>query len=264
MGNYFLSRESVQSPIGNMVFFTRKGTDRNKPQLVFLHGFLGDHTLWMDILEDIPSSYTIHLIDVFGHGLSDEWISPSFEKTTADLKKAIDQITVDTPFHLIGHSMGGYFVGALASLAIPQLLKSILINSSFLGDSDEKKIGREKLIEYITEEKFALFINRAVPLLFKDKKNKKLIDQAVSVALKTSVNTIKYASESMLSRTDLRPENTKNCYQILGGKDEVINFEKNKNAGILPDENILCLEDEGHMMICENPKAIAEMILTIV
>jgi pimeloyl-ACP methyl ester carboxylesterase len=138
------------------------------PAVVLIHGFGADSTIWQHQVNYLQQHYFILAPDLRGSGSSAN-LTPatSIEQMADDVKEILDyeQISNCT---LIGHSMGGYIILALAE-KFSQYVNSIgLIHSTSYQDTEEKKQARVKSIEFIHQNSSKEFINATLPNLFGD------------------------------------------------------------------------------------------------
>lgn len=116
--------------------------DVAKPNILFLHGFMGSHEVFCDLISTIKYVANPIGIDLLGHGRSSKVSSSEPFKTSRqvdDLFKLINKVT-DTPPYLYGYSMGGRLALQFAS-AHPEMIKGLILESSNPGltNSDKRK-----------------------------------------------------------------------------------------------------------------------------
>jgi pimeloyl-ACP methyl ester carboxylesterase len=129
-----------------------------KPHLVFLHGFGEDARIWQDFMPDAFSKHTTHYPNFA------EWTDCS--SIAAYAQKIVQSLPLDTQFIFIGHSMGGYVALEIAS-QFPSITSGVvMLHSTCLADSPEKKNQREKTASFITEHGTETFIRSFVGNLF--------------------------------------------------------------------------------------------------
>lgn len=82
--------------------------DGEGPPIVLLHGFASEKDVWLRFLRGVDDSVEIYAIDLPGHG--DSTRDPDFRY---DIPGMVGQVEaaiaalIDTPFHLVGTSLGG-------------------------------------------------------------------------------------------------------------------------------------------------------------
>ncbi|MDO5609021.1 MAG: alpha/beta hydrolase [Capnocytophaga sp.] len=224
--------------------------------LLFLHGFLEDASIWNAYAEELSDQYTILMPDFPGHGKTPsvadihtmEYMAEGIRKILA--KENITQCAV------IGHSMGGYVALALAEL-YPQYLSGImLMNSTSIADTDEKKANRDRVSEIVFKEK-ETFVRTAIPSLFaveNREKYAKEIKILTQKALQMQTQGISAAAQGM----KIRPERTailqnfpKEKHYIIGRSDALIPEEET----VLQAQKVgasYTITKGGHMAYIEN------------
>ena len=138
-----------------------------KENLVMLHGFMENLSIWNDMEMTLSKDFKLIKIDLPGHGKSPVTSEiHTMEWMAGEVKKIADELGLGS-FHLLGHSMGGYIALAYAK-QFPQLLKSVtLFFSTFLADDEEKKEQRRRSIPII-ENAFPQYVNAGISNLFNE------------------------------------------------------------------------------------------------
>jgi pimeloyl-ACP methyl ester carboxylesterase len=230
--------------------------------IVFLHGFLEDHTMWKSIKKEFLKTHQVILIDLPCHGLTkfDGEIC-SMELMAKCVHHVLKKEQISNP-KVIGHSMGGY-VGLELLKMLP--IQLTLVHSNFWADDEEKKISRNRVVDVVKTKK-TFFINEAIPNLFwknnilKCKRDiGRLIKKASSIPSKQIIS----ATKGMRDRQDNSLLLKKHKVKIIQGefdpiipKDLMLNHLNNLNVK-LPCHVI---KNVGHMSIWENPKKLISMV----
>lgn len=105
-------------------------TGSGRRHILLLHGFAASHHTWDEIVPLFPvDEYTLHLVDLKGHGLSVEQCRGDYSALhNARIVDAyIRSLGVDE-VGLVGHSFGGV-VGMLAALECPGISRLVLIDA---------------------------------------------------------------------------------------------------------------------------------------
>ena len=135
----------------------------NGHPVVFLHGFLEDHSIWIELAERL-NDYTIIIPDLPGHGKSSCLSKNCSMAFMAEIVSVLlNKLNIQRPL-VFGHSMGGYAGLELARL---QLIDLVLVHSNFWADSPQKKADRNRVIE-VVEQSHLFFIKQAIPNLFSE------------------------------------------------------------------------------------------------
>jgi len=94
------------------------------PQLVFVHGILGDgDTEWRALLPHVADRNTCHLLSTRGRGLSDDHPDHSRHRLVDDIVTYIDSL--EEPIGLVGYSSGGGM--AIAAAAQTDAVRAIAL-----------------------------------------------------------------------------------------------------------------------------------------
>jgi pimeloyl-ACP methyl ester carboxylesterase len=98
--------------------------------ILFLHGFAASLHTWDDFVPFFSASdYTLHLVDLKGHGDSVKQCSGDYSALhNAHIVSAYIRSLEQDDVSLVGHSFGG-LVGMSAALECPQISRLVLIDS---------------------------------------------------------------------------------------------------------------------------------------
>lgn len=242
-------------------------SSNGKEQLVLLHGFMENHTIWKEMEPHLSKEFTLIKINLPGHG-SSEVIAEThtMELMAQEVKKVTDTLHIDK-FHLLGHSMGGYATLAFTE-KFPEVLKSItLFFSSPFADDQEKKDQRQKSLRVI-KEAFPAYVQAGIPNLFNPNEKDILegkIEIAKKIALSTPTTGVLAAVKGMMERTDKTAvlESFAGKILIIAGKhDNAVKTDTVLNN--LPEKTNIksYLLDSGHNGHWEKPTICAEIINT--
>jgi len=111
----------------------------NNPTLIFLHGFLGNHSDWHHTIEQLKDHFHCIAIDLPGHGNSVTTELPletGFSHCHQLIRFCVDELAV-TSFALIGYSLGGRIALDYARTQHDPRLTHLLLESSHIGLQDE-------------------------------------------------------------------------------------------------------------------------------
>ncbi|MBF0278515.1 MAG: 2-succinyl-6-hydroxy-2,4-cyclohexadiene-1-carboxylate synthase [SAR324 cluster bacterium] len=118
----------------------------NRPAVLFLHGFLGSHSMWVPSISSLQEKFFCILVDLPGHG--DSPIPGSYEAYSLPLlADALATLLGDlqiTSCSLVGYSLGGRIALQLA-LSHQYLVEKLILESSSPGLKSVKE--RKKRIE---------------------------------------------------------------------------------------------------------------------
>lgn len=231
------------------------------PAIVLLHGFCEDSSIWDEFKTDLlEEKYRVICIDLLGFGDSDTIENASIEKMADIVAQVVDHLGLEQ-FILVGHSMGGYVSLAFAENNADKLLGLGLFHSQPFADSEEKKNGRQKSIDFIQQHGHILYVKQLIPKLFAEKFAKSqafLVDKLIYRASKYQSAGIVNALKAMMQRPDrskVLETFSKPVLFIIGKEDEAIPAENSIAQTHLPAQGSIHLLDKvGHMGMFEAKK----------
>jgi pimeloyl-ACP methyl ester carboxylesterase len=224
--------------------------------VVLLHGFLENNSMWNKIISKLSKNNRVITIDLLGHGKTENLSYVHTMEEQAQMIKAILNSLKLRRYVVIGHSLGGYVALAFAELFPENIKKLVLMNSTALADTPEKKRNRDRAIKMVKQNKDT-FIKIAIPNLFTEKSKilyKKEINFIKKEALKTSLQGIIASLEGMKirkERTFILQNNSFNKLFIIGRKDPLLDYNtliQQTNA----TNTQIAIFSNGHMSHIEN------------
>lgn len=244
------------------VFYTDQGY--GKP-IVLLHGFLESSNMWTPLIPDLLKTHRVITIDLLGHGLTGcLGYVHSMELMAETVDAVLNHLNIEKKT-IIGHSMGGYVALAMAEKNPNSMQGLCLMNSTFLPDSEERKMLRTRA-NLMAQTNFDNLVRMSFTNLFSLKSketHKQELEIALTEALKTSVQGYMAANEGMKLRTDktqlFRTLPTKKLL-IIGKKDPILDADSVKKQLKGTDVDIVELT-EGHMSHIENKEELTYNIM---
>jgi len=100
-------------------------TGRTEPTVVLVHGIADSGLCWARLAEALEAHYDVVMFDARGHGESARPGSYSFGEHVRDLVGVLETLDVQ-PAVLVGHSMGGAHVAAVAA-EHPALVRGLVL-----------------------------------------------------------------------------------------------------------------------------------------
>ena len=105
-----------------------------KPHLVFVHGYLGGSSQWIEQVAVFSQYFHVVTVDLPGFGLNHSMESPETIRGYAEfVLNQLDRKGVEQ-FHLLGHSMGGMIVQEISRLTEDQIDKLICYGTGPRGN----------------------------------------------------------------------------------------------------------------------------------
>ncbi|GAA4233518.1 alpha/beta hydrolase [Postechiella marina] len=238
---------------GINIFYTDQGKGN---AVVLLHGFLENSSMWNAITPELTKRNRVICIDLLGHGQTEcLGYVHSMELMASVVEFVLKHLKIRRST-CIGHSMGGYVALAFAEKNPDALKGLVLINSTAVADTEEKKKNRDRAITAV-KNNHKSFIRMAIANLLRPKNRKLFAEEkkaTIKEALKTPLQGIVAALEGMKIREDREVLLHFTPYKkmmIIGKKDPVLDYnsliEQTKNT------EVKCVEfPDGHMSHIEN------------
>jgi pimeloyl-ACP methyl ester carboxylesterase len=105
----------------------------NGVPIVFIHGLLGSHLDWADLLSTLSARHRVVAPDLFGHGASEKPMGDySLGAHAATLRDLLDHLGIGA-VTLVGHSLGGGIAMQFAYLFPERVRGLVLVSSGGLG-----------------------------------------------------------------------------------------------------------------------------------
>ncbi len=228
----------------------------DKVPLLLLHGFLEDSRIWEPIVKDLEKERQVICVDLPGHGRSQGVSEIHTMKLMAEVVREVLVSLGIEKISLAGHSMGGY-VSLELLRNFPMLIKSVmLVNSTPLEDTLEKKEIRERSVKLVGRNKKA-YISMAISNLYSESSKQKFVSEIEYLKTRahgmTSKN-IQAALKGMKIRTNYLEELkgfTGQKIIVASKEDPIIDFTELKRLSKGCDCEFFLLEN-GHNSYMED------------
>ncbi len=135
------------------------------PAVVLLHGLGEDGSIWEPVWTNLLPQYQLLVPDLPGIGQSGLLEEGSMDAYAAAVKAMLDAESI-RHCTMLGHSLGGYIALAFAATFQEWLNGLGLVHSTALADSEERREGRRKFINFIETHGAAAFLKNTLPALF--------------------------------------------------------------------------------------------------
>jgi pimeloyl-ACP methyl ester carboxylesterase len=230
--------------------------------VVFIHGFCENHSVWDDFLALLPKQH-----QYFAPNISELTHCQKMDDYAKYIKKQLDEAQVEKAV-FIGHSMGGYIALAFAEL-FPEMITGLgLFHSSAYADSEERKETRLKAIQYIVKHGAKDFIEDFLPNMFNTafkKQHTSYIQKKIGeYSEKISEEALIAATLAMRDRSDrtkILKEADYPFLMIAGGKDKFVAMAVAlEQITLLKNPYCLILNDIAHAGMLESPELCAKFI----
>lgn len=235
--------------------------------IVLLHGFLESSTMWKPLIPQLLKNNFVIAIDFPGHGKSGVIAEiHTMELMTEVVDEILQHLQVSTAT-FIGHSMGGYVTLAYAEMFPGKVEKLILLNSTPVADSEERKENRDRALKVIDQNPQA-YISMAIGNLLAETSRKKFaseIEILKTEAYSFPVEGVKAAIKGMRDRkdrTEILKGFNKGKFMILAKEDPILPILEAKKVAEQCGCSVKIIEG-GHMSLIENWDSIAKYLLFI-
>jgi pimeloyl-ACP methyl ester carboxylesterase len=115
---------------GHPLSYADSGTG---PAVLFVHGLLGSHRHWAQLMHTLAAERRLIAPDLFGHGASAKPVGDySLGAHAATLRDLLDRLEVDR-VTLVGHSLGGGIAMQFCYLFPDRVDRLVLVSSGGLG-----------------------------------------------------------------------------------------------------------------------------------
>lgn len=254
----YISYKNIQ------IAFTVEGKGET---IVLLHGFLESSSIWKDIVSAFKETHQVITIDLLGHGKTDKLgYIHSMETMAETVNSVLAELKVEKA-SFIGHSMGGYVVLAFAEKFPKKIEKLILLNSTTVADSEERKENRDRAKRLVKQNKQA-FISMAIKNLFTDANRNKLrneihvlVEEAVQLPEENIIASVE-GLKNRKDRTAILQQYSGKKVIIAGKNDPVVPFTEIQAIAEKTNSTFICFEG-GHMSYLENQEELTEELKKI-
>lgn len=249
--------------------FRRVGND-DGAILLWLHGFLGSGTDWLELLQNHFPDYCNIVVDLPGHGQN---IIPG-EATCSNILDSLTQhleLSGIKQCVLMGYSMGGRLAFHLQNFN-PERFHAMVLFSSAPGlksriAQEDRIIQDQQLMDRLERIGFSAFLQEwySAGLFGNIKNNALLFSQLCQTRAKNDVGQLRRSLELM--GNGALPSLWENLKEIsvptllLSGEIDSKYFQLNQEMNqLLPDSIHLEVSDAGHAVHLEKPLETARLI----
>ncbi|WP_308638473.1 alpha/beta fold hydrolase [Paenibacillus silvisoli] len=236
--------------------------------IVLLHGFCGSSAYWAEVVPALAACGRVIAPDLRGHGGSSAPRQSPYEmeRFAEDLLLLARELGL-APFHLFGHSLGGYVSLAFAERQ-PELLKSFgLVHSTAKPDSEEAKGNRDKAAASLLADGIGPFVEGLVPKLFAPEHRTSMTDAVthiVEIGRGTSAAGAAATALGMKARPDRTAvlEGLDVPRLLVAGSEDAVIAPANTFTVDGPHVTQSLLEGSGHMSMIEAPEQLAGELIS--
>ncbi|MFM2361127.1 MAG: hypothetical protein RLZZ316_29 [Bacteroidota bacterium] len=230
--------------------------------VVLIHGFGEDGTMWNEQVALLALTNRVIVPDLPGSGKSEIGNDMSIEGMANVIYWLLQQLNSSiNNWVVIGHSMGGYVTLALAE-KYPQMLAGIgLVHSTAYADTAEKKLARQRGIEFIRTNGSTAFLKQSIPNLFAAHfrtTNGAVVNAFIDQYKNFSEAALIAYYEAMMARPDrtvVLKKFAKPILFIIGKHDNAVPYANSLEQTHLPElSHLHILQSSAHMGVLEEPE----------
>ena len=246
--------------------------NRDKPLILFLHGFMGDSNEFNEVIALLSAQFCCLTVDLPGHGKTrvlggDECYTMS--NTAQALINLLEQLNVKQCF-LVGYSMGGRLALYL-NLHFPQCFSKVVIESASpglktQGDRVERTQRDIELAQELEKSNFSSFLSNwyEQPLFVSLKKHPEFKSL---IASRLQNNPLELAKSLRNMSTGCQPylweelkKNRNPLLLLVGEYDAKFIAINSEMARLCKSAKLEIVNNCGHNIHFENPKIFVENV----
>jgi len=241
--------------------------DKDKPPILFVHGFPFDHNMWKNQVGKFSSDYLCISFDLKGLGDSDPGDGQyTIESFVDDLEIVMNELNIDKPV-LCGFSMGGYISLRAVERMESRFAGLILCDTKSSADTSEAKINRALGIKKINTDGAAKYVQDFIPNCFCEyslENQKDLVQENIKRSEYFSPEGIKGCLLAMAGRTDTTGYLPNIGFPVLvlcGEEDTLTTPDVMMGmADLIHNSEFHTIPKAGHMSPLENPDDVNKYI----
>ncbi|MFD2033280.1 alpha/beta fold hydrolase [Belliella marina] len=238
--------------------------------IVFSHGLLWSHKMFLDQIGFLKKSHTVIAYDHRGQGQSEVSAgSYDMDMLTEDALGLIKQLA-GKPVHFVGLSMGG-FVGMRLAARYPEMVKSLILIETSANAEPVENLPKYKMLNGLVRW-FGIIpavAKSVMKIMFaqswiENPKNEALYKKWLS-ELKSNKKSITKSVDAVIYRKGIEEEiRTIKCPTmiVVGDEDVATKPEKAKFIQMsIPNARLHIVQGAGHSSTVEKPQQINSLII---
>ena len=151
-----------------MIHYTIYENEKSAPWVTFVHGAGGSSSIWFKQIRDFQKQYNVLLLDLRGHGNSNQQIKIAFKQKYTfsalanDILEVLDHLKIEKS-HFVGISLGTILIRQLAEMH-PNRVQSMILGGAILKMNFRSqilmKLGNmfKYVLPYLVLYKFFAFV----------------------------------------------------------------------------------------------------------
>lgn len=220
-----------------------------KQNLILLPGLLCDPRLWAAQVEGLSDIADITVADM-----------TKDDSIPGMVRRALE--TAPPEFAVAGLSMGGYAALEFMSQAPERVTRLALLDTGPRADTPEQTTRRRDLIALADRGQFKAVSPKLLPLFIHEDRisDEALVAEITAMADAVGKDAFLRQQTAIMNRADKRPELPAiSCPTlVLCGRQDMLTplALSEEMAGLIPDAELVVIEDCGHLSTMERPDAV--------
>jgi len=233
------------------------------PTLILIHGFPMNSQVWDEFRIPLSKNFRVITIDLPGFGTSPMLTTPfTIDDVAASIIQWLGEKDINNCV-IIGHSLGGYVAMSVAEKDANRMAGLVLLHSTALPDTEEKKLSRRKVIDFIDKNGVLAFTSNFIPTLFGDP-TQAAIKKVRSISMQSSAMAVKsytLAMKDRRSKINVLQKFKKPILFLTGEKDSGIPTQTIlEQSAMTLNPEVHILKNVAHMGMYEDPDTLASLI----
>lgn len=238
--------------------------------LVLISGFTADHAAWLTVLDQLAQHYQVIIFDNRGAGQSD---APAGEysiiQMADDVVELCRQLNISNA-HFIGNSMGGYILQTLA-LRYPDMVDKMIISNSSLVATTTFRYYIEAQYELLKAKLCPEAVTKATlswVYSYQFLSQPDILEGLIQLKLQYPypMTLTGYAAQLQalldFDSTDWANNIMAPTLVVTSDQDLIFSPSLSKQiAEVIPNAELYCFEQAGHLPHIEYPKKFSELAL---
>jgi len=257
-----------------LIAFTLYKNENSNEWVTFVHGAGGSSSIWFKQIREFQKHFNVLLLDLRGHGNSNQQIKRAFKQKYTfqsiadDVLEVLDHLKIKTS-HFIGISLGTIVIRQLAEVH-PNRVKSMVMGGAILKMNFRSqilmKLGNifKYLLPYLVLYRFFAFVimpnknHKQSRILFINEA-KKLNQQEFIKWFRLSTEVNPLLREFRNTKLDLP------CLYIMGNEDAMFLPSIKKLVAAQPQNSKLVIANQcGHVINIDQPNYFNKKVLAFI